>query len=324
MYWSGAAALYVRASGAGGAAIVAYHSVTDGSIERWIDPRHAISLKAFERQMEFLARRRNVVSIGVLVDALEREEPVDPGTVVITFDDGYRDTLELAAPVLDRCGLPAIVYLSTGSVSQRVNQWVDELYSAFRFRGRHQLRLGGQAYDLAREDGCFEAYHSIAERMLLANRSERDALLGAVRAQLSPVERPPRLMLTWPEVKELTRRYPRFEIGAHTREHLDLTECGEEVVRAEIENSKADIAGELDLEVQHMAFPYGRTDDRIREIVADSSLRSAVIGESMSLVRSGTDRLAMPRIQPGSGMTQFRFQTSGAYPDLPLALLGRA
>ena len=327
MYWSGAAALYVRVCGARGAAIVAYHSVTDQSIARWIDPRNAIPLKIFEAQMSFLARRRKVVSMSALVDALESEEDVEPGTVVISFDDGYRDTLELAAPVLEFYGIPAIVYLSTGNVTGGANQWVDELYSAFQFRTNHQLRLDAPdapLYDLEMEDTLFEAYHSMAGRLLAMQRSEREALLEEVRAQLSAVERPPRLMLTWQEVKELTRRYPGFEIGVHTREHPDLTACGEEAARAELENSMADIAGELKLEVEHLAFPYGRTNERIREIVARSSLRSAVIGESMSLVHCGTDRFAIPRIEARSAMTRFRFQTSGAYPDLPLALLGRA
>jgi peptidoglycan/xylan/chitin deacetylase (PgdA/CDA1 family) len=277
--------------------------------------------------MDFLSRRRKVVSISALADALERGESLDAGTVVISFDDGYRDTLELAAPVLERYGLPAIVYLSTGNLTRGENQWVDELYSAFRFRSNQQLRLNAPAaahYDLEGGDTLREAYHSIAEQLLIAGRSERRALLDEVTAQLSPVERPPRLMLSWPEVKELAERHPGFEIGVHTREHLDLTECGEEEARAEIENAMADIASELRVEAEHLAFPYGRTNRRIREIVARSCVRSAVIGESMSLVHGGTDRFAMSRIGARSAMTRFRFQTCGAYPNLPLALLGRA
>jgi peptidoglycan/xylan/chitin deacetylase (PgdA/CDA1 family) len=179
-------------------------------------------------------------------------------------------------------------------------------------------------FDLEREGGLFEAYHAIADQLLIASKSDREALLEEVKAQLSPVERPPRLMLTWAEVKELSRRYPGFEIGVHTCDHLDLTVCGEEVARAQLESSMADIAGELRIEAEHLALPYGRTNDRIREIIAGSSLRSAVIGEAVALVRHDTDRFAMPRIDPGKGMTRFRFQTGGAYPDLPLALLGRA
>jgi peptidoglycan/xylan/chitin deacetylase (PgdA/CDA1 family) len=305
---------------------VAYHSVPDRPIQRWIDPRYAVAPKIFEMQMEFLARRRKVVSISGLVSRLERGDVPETGTVVISFDDGYRDTLEVAAPIMERYGLPAIVYLSTGEVTRGVNQWVDELYSAFQSRTKHRLRLDGPdapLFDLDKEDVLLQAYNSIERRLLAAHRSEREALLDEVKAQLRPLECPPRLMLTWQEVRELTRRHPRFEIGVHTRDHIDLTACEGEVARAELESSMADVTREVKEKVEHFAFPYGRTNEHTREIVAQASLRSAVIGESRSRVQGGTDRFAMPRVEVGGAMTRFRFRTCGAYPDLPLGLLGR-
>jgi peptidoglycan/xylan/chitin deacetylase (PgdA/CDA1 family) len=326
LYWTGAGALYVGAFRPRGAAILGYHSVPDSSIRQWVDPRYSVPLKAFDAQMEFLARRRKVAGMSDLVAALERGESAEPGTVVITFDDGYRDTLELAAPVLERHGLPAIVYLATGNVTRGENQWIDRLYSIFQLRTSHHLRIDGPdrpLIDLGEQGAPFEAYDAIAGRLLVAEGSERERLLAEVEAQLRPRERPPRLTLSWEEARELRRRYPGFEIGVHTREHLDLTSCGEEVARAELDSSIGDVARELGAEVEHFAYPYGRSNARIREMVAAASLRSAVVGEPGSLIRPGTDRFAMPRIEVGLAMTRFRFQTCGAYPDLPLALLGR-
>jgi len=244
LYWSGAAALYVRAFRARGAAILAYHSVPAPAIQQWIDPRYAIPLGIFEAQVKFLALRRKVVSMSELVDTLERGESAELGTVVISFDDGYRDTLELAAPILERYGLPAIVYLPTGNVARGMNQCIDQIYSTFQFRTRQQLRLDGPdapLFDLGKEDSLFEAYDSIAERLPITPPGEREALLAEVNAQLRPRQRPPRLTLTWEEVKELTRRYRLFEVGIHTREHIDLTSCGEEAARAELESSMDDV-----------------------------------------------------------------------------------
>jgi len=316
----------VRAFRPRGAAILGYHSVPDSSIPRWIDPRYSVPLEVFEAQMEFLARRRKVASMTDLVAALERGESAEPGTVVITFDDGYRDTLELAAPVLERHGFPATLYLATGNVTRGENQWIDRLYSIFQLRTSHHLRIDGSdrpLFDLGSEEALFEAYDAVAGLLLVADRSERERLLAEVDAQLRPRERPPRLTLTWDEVRELRRRYRGFEIGVHTRGHVDLTSCGEEVARAELESSIGDVTRELEVEVRHFAYPYGRSNARIREMVAAASLRSAVVGEPGSLIRPGTDRFAMPRIEVGPAMTRFRWQTCGAYPDLLLALLGR-
>jgi peptidoglycan/xylan/chitin deacetylase (PgdA/CDA1 family) len=326
VYWTGAGALYVRAFRPRGAAILGYHSVTDSSIRRWIDPRYAVPVEIFEAQMEFLARHRKVASMGDLVAALERGESAEPGTVVITFDDGYRDTLELAAPILERHGLTAIVYLGTGNVTRGENQWGDRLYSIFQFRTSNHLRIDGPdrpLLDLGEQGALFEAYDAIAGRLLVAGESERERLLAEIEAQLRPRERPPRLTLSWDEARDLRQRYPRFEIGVHAREHVDLTSFGEEVARAEIDSSIDDVSRELGVEVEHFAYPYGRTNARVREIVGAASLRSAVVGEPGSLIRPDCDRLAMPRIEVGLSMTRFRLQTCGAYPDLPQALLGR-
>jgi peptidoglycan/xylan/chitin deacetylase (PgdA/CDA1 family) len=327
LYWSGAAALYVKASRARGATVLMYHSVPDAAIRRWIDPRSAVPLEIFEAQMDFLARRRKVVSMSELVGTLEGGDSPEPGTVVISFDDGYRDTLEVAAPVLERHGFPAILYLATGYVTRAENQWASQLHAAFQFRTEHRLCVEGhepQRFELRGEGAVLEAYESIARRLLTADWKERSRLLGQVTEQLLPREEPPRLTLTWAEIAELTRRHPRFEIGVHTRDHIDLTAHGEETARAEIEACVADVARELNVSVEHFSFPYGRSNDRIRQIVADSSLRSAVVTEPASLIRRDTYRYAMPRTEVTPAMTRFRFQTSGAYPDLPLALLGRA
>ncbi|MCP4644874.1 MAG: polysaccharide deacetylase family protein [bacterium] len=80
--------------------ILTYHSVGNRDHEMNVTP------EAFAAQMEWLAANRDVVS---LADAAEG----CPG-VAITFDDGYRDNLTNAAPVLARLGLPATVFMVTG------------------------------------------------------------------------------------------------------------------------------------------------------------------------------------------------------------------
>jgi peptidoglycan/xylan/chitin deacetylase (PgdA/CDA1 family) len=91
-----------------GTTILAYHAVgVDGEkASRFIVPR-----RSFERQMRTLADRGRVIALDDLV-ALHRTHRLPPArSVVITFDDGYQDTRELAAPVLARLRLPATLFL---------------------------------------------------------------------------------------------------------------------------------------------------------------------------------------------------------------------
>jgi peptidoglycan/xylan/chitin deacetylase (PgdA/CDA1 family) len=77
-----------------------------------------VSPAAFESQMRWLrGAGYHAVSLQQLFSALEYGTRLPARPVVITFDDGYRDVLWYAAPVLHRLGMPATMYVITGRVS---------------------------------------------------------------------------------------------------------------------------------------------------------------------------------------------------------------
>jgi peptidoglycan/xylan/chitin deacetylase (PgdA/CDA1 family) len=71
-----------------------------------------LSASAFEAQMEYLSRNGyRVVSLAQFARFLDGKEPMPKKTVVITIDDGYRATYQVAYPILKKYGFPATVYL---------------------------------------------------------------------------------------------------------------------------------------------------------------------------------------------------------------------
>jgi peptidoglycan/xylan/chitin deacetylase (PgdA/CDA1 family) len=330
MYFSGAGALFARARAPAGAMILMYHGIVDSDDARWIDPRFSVSISTFEAQMKFLRRHRHVISMTELVDTIDRKKTVRPGTVVITFDDGYKNTLDTAAPILKRCDLPAIVYLATGYVSREKGQFIDVLFSAFRGRTRYALDLPDQGIDassnLRDSEVARRIYLDIAHRLMVSSFEDRERLLGEVVEQLEPLDRAraPRLTLTWEEVHHLQRIHPRFEIGVHTRNHVDLTSSSPEAVSNEISGSVEDLRRELGTTPLHFSFPFGRSNDRARTAAMEAKLRSAAVTEPASLASSGADVFGLSRLSAPDTMSLFPFYTSGAYPDLSLKLLGRA
>src|SRR6185295_12429728 len=90
--------------------ILTYHRVRpepDGLIT---DNAHAAG---FRRQMQVLARAFAVLP---LIEAVERmlAGTLPSRAVCITFDDGYADNAEVAAPILADFGLPATFFIATG------------------------------------------------------------------------------------------------------------------------------------------------------------------------------------------------------------------
>jgi len=103
-----------------GTVILMYHAVGRPP-ER--ASRFVVPARRFRRQLAWLRlRRRPVLGLDEYVRLREQNELPPSRSVVITFDDGYRDNAELAAPMLRRRGMPATLFVVTGAVGD-ANRW---------------------------------------------------------------------------------------------------------------------------------------------------------------------------------------------------------
>jgi len=94
--------------------ILMYHMVFPQAESRY---RPAVREATFRRQMEFLKKfHYHVISLEEAVKLIREKKKIPPFTVVITFDDGYRDNLEYAFPVLKKYDFPATIFIITDEV----------------------------------------------------------------------------------------------------------------------------------------------------------------------------------------------------------------
>lgn len=324
MYWSGLAWMYERVTRPTGAIILMYHSVADAQTARCIDPPNHLCGAVFERQMAFLSKHRNVISLSDLVSHLDARKALPAGSVCITFDDGYLDNLTVAAPILAKYNLPATLYLPTSYIAREQTHWADILHQAMSFRTRNHLSIPslGLRADLSIALERVAAYRALHGPLLVSLYPRREELLAEVQRQLEPQIAPPRLTMNWDDVRLLQKNYPLFSVGGHSRDHIDLSTHGGEQALYEIEGCLNDLQQELGVSSAHFSYPYARWCKEARAMVVRSGWLSSVGNGTNFRVGAEADRYVLPRVQATSSMTDFKFKTSGVFPQI-FGLLGR-
>ena len=103
--------------------ILAYHRIARPRVDPW---RLSVSPERFREQLRSIKASRLPMSMSEVAARIEARD-LPPTAVALTFDDGYRDNLLVAKPILVEEEVPATIFLSTGAIDARCEFWWDEL-----------------------------------------------------------------------------------------------------------------------------------------------------------------------------------------------------
>jgi len=279
------------------ARILYYHRVND---ER--DPfSPAISTALFEREMRFVAEHYKVVSLGGVLDHLERGSG---GTVVaVTFDDGYQDNYLNAFPVLQRYNLPATIFLTTGSLDSREPLWFEQLAQALKKTVRVSIDLEidiprrfwtrTQAERLDSNGNIYAILRGLPD-------SERQYWVSKILRDLGAQDDAERgdVMLTWEQVRAMRAR--GIDFGGHTVNHPFISKLLPGQVNWEVSECKRRIEEELQSRADYFAYPSGREQDFgawNKQLIRDAGYRAAVT-TIWGMNYQSTDRMELRRGGP--------------------------
>lgn len=245
--------------GSPSAVILRYHSVQDDpdkfDLTIGCDSIHATPI--FRQQMELLARRFNPVSLDDVLSFLQGDKKLPPRAVAVTFDDGYKDNAEIAAPILNHFGIPGTFYVLVDSVDRSRAPWYCGLRHTFlTSQNRRWKDPAGATRDLTSPEGRFKAFIAAAEFCSKSDVSAREQYVQDAANSLDPAPFPAEseLMMTWDEVKSLARS--GHSVGAHTMTHPNLAHVSAEEARSELTGSKSKLEDELGHKVRHFSYPH--------------------------------------------------------------------
>ncbi len=270
---------------------------------RYAMPTWTVSDRLFRSALEFVASQYNVVDFGAVARAMDGASSLPQRAALITFDDGWADTADTAAPILAELGLPAVVFVISGLVGERRGTWDAEWYAALQDASEADAQrvserfAPGRKVDPRTEDG----FASIAATLRLQPVPTRFALLDELLRR-----QPPEGMTRMMTADDVVRLHGSgFEIGAHGKTHEPLRTLGS--AREEISESLAQLAAMLGAgggRVRSFSFPHGSYDQGLVDHAVQSGARMTFTSDlGVNVTPGGTPMsTTMGRLWIGQGL----------------------
>jgi peptidoglycan/xylan/chitin deacetylase (PgdA/CDA1 family) len=291
-----------------------YHRIARPGPDPW---GIAVAPEVFEEQLELIVRRRTPLAMDEFVRLL-RAGRIPRDAIAVTFDDGYVDNLTEAKPRLERLGVPATVFITTGLVG-KVGFWWDELAAQILeteapIEGelligeqRTPIALAGddarparrawrawEAPECPRESAYLRLYNALQA----CTPTQRGKAMARLRKLTNrPVAHSGRPM-TGAELRLLASSL--LTVGAHAVTHQRLPDLPPEERWTEILQS-AETSRRLSGQAVHgFAYPHGAQDPATRQMAEAAGFSWACSTEANTVSASRFDLYNLPRLQVDS------------------------
>ncbi|MEY9425181.1 peptidoglycan/xylan/chitin deacetylase (PgdA/CDA1 family) [Bradyrhizobium ottawaense] len=268
------------------------------------------------------SRDIDIVSMDELHERLVQGR-FDRRFAAFTLDDGYRDNLDYALPVLREFDAPLAVYVASDFAEGTGRLWWAALEAVIAKTEQVDVRVGNSALRLdattpAAKQATFDRLHDWLRALPGEHDLAREieALCTTYDVDMEALCRS--LCLSWAEVKSFAAD-PLVTIGAHSVSHCNLAKLAEDVAAQEIATSRARIEQALQRPVLHLAYPYGdREAAGMREfgLAATAGFKTAVTTRpGMLFADNAAHMTALPRVSLNGNYQDARILpvlTSGA------------
>jgi peptidoglycan/xylan/chitin deacetylase (PgdA/CDA1 family) len=256
------------------------------------------SAAEFGRRLDWMRSCLQVLSLPEAARML-REGTLPARAACITFDDGYRNNHDVAAPLLAERALHASFFVATGAIEKGA-MWNDLVIEAVRRCGdRLDLEeFGLPSVDMPAEGSRVERLESVLQSIKYQPMERRAEIADRLWSHYCGGGKPP-LMMSRDMLRSLARA--GHDVGSHTVNHPILLNLPVDAARREIEASRDWITKVLGRPPRTFAYPNGRPGvdfgPEHARMVQDAGFECAA-STTWGCARPASDPYALERFTP--------------------------
>lgn len=277
-----------------------------------------LDVERFARHLRYLVRSFTIVSLNDVLACLATGRPFPERAVMVTFDDGYRQTLEMILPLLQEFRVPVMAFVPADDVSTGSCSWFDILRVLLHdcVREATSVRLGEAFVIDGRTVRHPEETFMALSRRFAAMSPRRlqhvvpELLAAGARARV--LERYPEFALAgWAQWRQAVAS-GLMTVGSHGLTHHNLVSLSPSERLRELVLSKQRIEQELTQPCQAIAYPYGAWNRDVAEAARQVGYVCGLTTDP-GLNAAGDDPFALRRTMVGDrgDVALFRIRASG-------------
>lgn len=249
---------------------IMFHGVVDDDLHL---SKRNIKPSDFERLIIYLKKNFKIITLKEALKAKQEKLNMEEHTVSISFDDGFRNNLTIALPILEKHAVKATVFVSSVIGEHNFNGLLyPEMISSLKYFYRDQeIMISDRSYyNMISQNN--KTY--LQDDLNLLSYDERQKLVNRILEKYQLIDKLQQVspdlwkMLSIDELKML-HKSDFIEIGSHGHLHYKLPNISLEKSKLELSVSKKILEEILGEEIDMFAYPYGEYNMDLVEIAQD-------------------------------------------------------
>lgn len=279
---------------------VMYHGVVTSN-SNYFSPRH-IDEKQFEKHLNYYKKNFEVISISEAFEKTFSNEKIDKKYLTISFDDGFKNNLITALPILEKYNFPTTFFISSiCTENSNIHYLWPEMISAIKyFLKDTPIIVNGHTFvNLV----CHERNYFLPDYLKTISCKERDMALKLIeeehdlRTKIISLPEEIWKLLNNNELIKLSES-KIVTIGSHAHNHYNLGEIGFVCAKQELMRSKELLEKSIGQEVTSIAYPDGSYNSEVKDLAKEIGYKY-----QFAVKYKLAEDLNDPRIMPRHGIS---------------------